>query len=94
MDDIRNNQQEPEQKKEWYSDDFEQSVKNAVPKARAMSVYTPRVKRSRLFFRQPVVAAVISSLVTCGICLGAFAFTMNRDSAALPAPVSQSAGET
>ncbi len=94
MDDIRNNQQEPEQKKEWYSDDFEQSVKNAVPKARAMSVYTPRVKRSRLFFRQPVVAAVISSLVTCGICLGAFAFTMSRDSAALPAPVSQSAGET
>ena len=79
---------------EWFSDDFEKSVKNAVPKDKALSIYKPRVKRSRLFFKNPVVAAVISSLVTCGICLTAFSFSFSGAKSAQPLLPTQTAGES
>lgn len=67
----------------WYSDDFENTVKNCVPKNRALSVYKPKEKKFKNFMKNPVVAAVISSLCTCAIALGAFAFAFT------PKPVNQ-----
>ncbi len=60
--------------REWFSDDFEETVRNAVPNDRAISIYKPKQKKTRKFIKSPVFAAVISSLVTCAICLSAFAF--------------------
>lgn len=91
MDEYKNNQEN--KNTEWYSDDFEQAVKNAVPRHKALSLYKPRVKRARLFFKHPVTAAVISSLITCCICLGIFAFAAAPDDSALSAPSSTSAAQ-
>lgn len=71
------NQDEPN--KDWYSDDFETAVKNAVPRDKSIEVYVPRVKRSHLFFKSPAVVAVISSVLTCAVCLGIFAFAFSPD---------------
>ena len=46
----------------WFADDFEQTIKNAVPKDRAISIYRPKEKKARKFFKQPAVVAVLSSL--------------------------------
>lgn len=63
-----------ESKTEWYSDDFEQAAKNRVPNHRALSIYRPKEKgRFKKFLKRPAALAVISSLLTCGICLSAFA---------------------
>ncbi len=72
----------PEQTNEtkWHSDDFEQSVKNAVPKHHALSIYKPRIKRSRQFFRHPTVVSILSSLITCFLCLGIFVFAFHAQS--------------
>lgn len=57
----------------WFSDDFETQVKNAVPKHCSLAIYKPKPKRLRKFLKSPVFAAVVSSLVTCCLCLGLFA---------------------
>ncbi len=88
MEEYYNNQKDTKQNSEWYSDDFEQAVKNSVPKHKALSLYKPRIKRSRLFFKHPVTAAVLSSLLTCGICLSIFAFVLTSNRSTLP-PASQ-----
>ena len=59
----------------WFSDDFEDTVRNAVPKDKAISIYHPKEKKFRKLFRNPVFAAVVSSVVTCVFCLGIFAAT-------------------
>ncbi len=59
----------------WFADDFEQTIKNAVPKNRAISIYRPKEKKARKFFKQPAVVAVLSSLLTCAVCMSVFAFT-------------------
>lgn len=58
---------------DWYTDDFEDTVHNAVPKDKAISVYCPREKKFRKLFRNPVFAAVFSSVITCAFCLSIFA---------------------
>lgn len=60
--------------REWFSDDFEETVKNSVPEDKAISIYKPKQKKAKKFFKSPVFAAVISSLLTCAVCLGVFAF--------------------
>lgn len=58
----------------WFCDDFETAHKNRVPDSRALSLYRPKEKgKLKKMFKKPVVAAVISSLVTCALCLSAFA---------------------
>ncbi|MBR2500205.1 MAG: trypsin-like peptidase domain-containing protein [Clostridia bacterium] len=59
--------------REWFSDDFEETVKNAVPEDKAISIYKPKQKKIRKFAKSPVFAAVISSVLTCAICLSIFA---------------------
>lgn len=56
----------------WFADDFEESFRRAVPRHRSLAPYRPKPKRMRRLFRNPVFAAVISSLITCCICLGVF----------------------
>ncbi len=57
----------------WFSDDYEEQVKRGVPNRRAMILYREKPKRMRRLLRNPIFASVVSSLVTCAICLGAFA---------------------
>lgn len=59
----------------WYADDFENTVRNAVPKDKAILVYRPKEKKFRKLFRHPAFVAVLSSVVTCVFCLGIFAAT-------------------
>ena len=56
----------------WFADDFEESFRRAVPRHRSLAPYKPKPKRMRRLFCNPVFAAVISSLITCCICLGVF----------------------
>ena len=56
----------------WFAGDFEESFRRAVPRHRSLAPYKPKPKRMRRLFRNPVFAAVISSLITCCICLGVF----------------------
>ncbi len=61
-----------EEKREWFSDEFEEHFKRAVPKKHSLILYKPKPKRMRKFLKNPVFAAVVSSLVTCCLCLGIF----------------------
>ena len=79
MDENKNFDCMPEQEVEqvdspcnWFADDFEESFRRAVPRHRSLAPYKPKPKRMRRLFRNPVFAAVISSLITCCICLGVF----------------------
>ncbi len=60
----------------WFADDFEQGVRNAVPKNRAISIYRPKEKKFRKFLKRPVVAAVISSVLTCFLCFMVFSLAI------------------
>lgn len=55
----------------WYEDDFEPVMSGTVSDKHALSVYRPKVKKH--FFRNPLVAAVISAVVTSCLCFGIFA---------------------
>ncbi|MBR5237029.1 MAG: trypsin-like peptidase domain-containing protein [Clostridia bacterium] len=80
---------EPETRESnWFSDDFETSFRRAVPRHRSLTVYRPRPKRFRKLFKSPVFAAVVSSLVTCCLCLGVFSAYYRPKTAGnvLPAP--------
>ncbi|MBE7034715.1 MAG: trypsin-like serine protease [Ruminococcaceae bacterium] len=57
----------------WFSDDFEEHFRRAVPKHRSLTVYMPKTSRVKTFFRKPAVAAIISSVLTCSLCFGIFA---------------------
>jgi len=60
--------------RDWFSDDFENTVRNAVPNDKAISIYKPKEKKFRKFLKSPFFAATISSIITCALCLSAFAF--------------------
>lgn len=62
-----------EQTPEWFCDDYQEQVQNSVPKHCSLTIYKPKPKRLRKLFKSPVFAAVVSSLVTCCLCLGIFA---------------------
>ncbi len=57
----------------WYTDDFEEHVRRAVPRKHSLTLYQPKPKRFRKLFKSPVFAAIISSVVTCCLCFGMFA---------------------
>jgi len=42
----------------WFSDDFEEHFRRAVPKHRSLTVYMPKTSRVKTFFRKPAVAAI------------------------------------
>ena len=60
----------------WYADDFENMVKNSVPKSKALSLYRPKEKKLKKLLKKPVFAAVISSFLTCVLCLGVFSLAV------------------
>lgn len=76
------------EKREWFSDDFEEHFTRSVPRHRALSVYCPKEKKLRRLFKHPVFAAVVSSLVTCALCLGIFSAVYKPDmnQSVLPLP--------
>ncbi len=57
---------------QWFTDDFEASFTKSVPHYRALTLYRPRPKRLRKLFKSPVFVAVVSSVVTCFLCMGIF----------------------
>ncbi len=60
-------------KTDWFTDDFENQFKKTTPHHRSLIVYRPKEKKRLRFFNRPVVAAVISSVVTCILCFTLFA---------------------
>ncbi|MBE7039270.1 MAG: trypsin-like serine protease [Ruminococcaceae bacterium] len=60
----------------WFPDDFEDVVRNAVPKDRAISIYRPKEKKFRKLIKSPLFAAVLSSVITCILCLTVFTLAM------------------
>ncbi|MGN1059930.1 MAG: S1C family serine protease, partial [Clostridia bacterium] len=75
----------------WFTDDFEEHFKRAVPRHRSLTLYRPKPKRLRRLLKSPVFAAVVSSLVTCCLCLGIFSACYRPETASttggiLPAP--------
>ncbi len=59
----------------WYADDFEKTVRNSVPKSRAISIYRPKEKKFRKLLNKPAFVAMLSSVVTCAVCFAIFAAT-------------------
>lgn len=55
----------------WYDDEYKAAMSGTVSEKNALSIYRPKVKRNR--FKNPVFAAVVSSIVTTAICFGMFA---------------------
>ncbi|MBQ9915275.1 MAG: trypsin-like peptidase domain-containing protein [Clostridia bacterium] len=66
----------------WVSDEFEESYKRSVPRHRSLTLYKPKPKRAKKFLRSPAFVAVISSLVTCCLCLSIFSMTYHPKSGA------------
>lgn len=86
--------EEFEKHREWYSDDFEQAAKNRVPSHRALSIYRPKEKgKIKKFLKRPAITAVISSVLTCAVCLSAFAIFFKPVTVERPYFVTES-GET
>lgn len=80
MDDYRNNfddetktyeNEEKAYEYSWSENEPEQVMTGTVSEENALSVYRPKVKKNR--FKNPVFAAIISSIVTSAICFGIFA---------------------
>lgn len=55
----------------WYDDEYKSAMSGTVSDKHALSVYKPKVKKNR--FKNPVFAAVVSSIVTTAVCFGIFA---------------------
>ncbi len=54
----------------WYEDEYKSVMCGTVSEEHALSVYRPKVKKNK--FRNPVFAAIVSSVVTTAICFGIF----------------------
>ncbi len=59
--------------------DVSQNTYNTLPEEKALSLYKPRVKRKPRIFKSTVFTAVISSLLTCSLCLGAFSLSFFKE---------------
>ncbi|MBE7048871.1 MAG: trypsin-like serine protease [Ruminococcaceae bacterium] len=57
----------------WLADDFEIEFKRTVPIHRSLTIYRPKRKRMHRIAKSPVFVAIVSSLLTCALCLGIFA---------------------
>lgn len=68
---IENREKEEQEDYTWYEDEYKPAMSGTVSEKNALSLYRPKVKKNR--FRNPVFAAVISSIVTTAICFGIFA---------------------
>lgn len=65
----------------WFTDDFEESFRRAVPRHRSLIPYRPKPKRTYRLLRNPILAAVVSSLLTCCICLAVFSTVYRPENA-------------
>ena len=79
MDDYRNNfndetktyeNEEKAYEYSWSENEPEQVMTGTVSEENALSVYRPKVKKNR--FKNPVFAAIVSSIVTTAMCFGIF----------------------
>ncbi|MBO5930394.1 MAG: trypsin-like peptidase domain-containing protein, partial [Clostridia bacterium] len=57
----------------WHDDDFAPAISGKVSEKHALSLYKPKVKRR--LQKAPILAAVISAVVTSALCCGIFAAT-------------------
>lgn len=75
MSEFRNNFNDENQESEisynFFESDTEPAMSGTVSEEHALSVYRPKVKKN--LFRNPVIAAVVSAVVTSAICFGIFA---------------------
>lgn len=55
----------------WYDDEYKSAMTGTVSDKNALSIYRPKIKKNR--FKNPVFAAIVSSVVTTAICFGIFA---------------------
>lgn len=55
----------------WFEDEYKSAMSGTVSEEHALSVYRPKVKKNR--FKNPVFAAIVSSVVTTAVCFGIFA---------------------
>ena len=81
------------QSSDWYADDFEKTVRNSVPKSRAISIYRPKEKKFRKLLQKPAFVAMISSVITCAFCFAIFAATYKPaiQGSVLPPPATSQA---
>lgn len=64
----------------WYDDEYKTVMSGTIADERALSVYKPKVKKIKK--THPVLAAVVSSVITACICCSIFgAVMLNRDEA-------------
>ncbi len=69
---CENNQNDTENEDyTWYDDEYNPAMSGTVSEKHALSIYRPKVKKNR--FKNPVFAAIVSSIVTTAICFGIFA---------------------
>ncbi|MBP3337473.1 MAG: trypsin-like peptidase domain-containing protein [Clostridia bacterium] len=69
----------------WFTDDFEQAAKNRVPDSHALSIYRPKEKgKFKKFLKRPAVTAIVSSVLTCAICMSAFAIAFKPQTVERP----------
>ncbi len=68
-----------EENRDWFCDDFELHFRGRIPKHRALSVYRPKIKKRHRMLRNPVFAAVVSSIVTCCLCLSVFSLCFQKE---------------
>lgn len=69
----------------WFTDDFEQAAKNRVPDSRALSIYRPKEKgKFKKFLKSPAFTAIVSSVLTCAICMSAFSIAFKPQTVERP----------
>ncbi len=56
---------------QWYEDEYAPAMSGTVTEKNALSVYRPKIKKHP--FRNPLLVAILSSVVTSAICFGIFA---------------------
>ena len=62
----------------WYDDEYKTAMSGSVSDEHALSIYKPKIKKLKK--KRPILAAVISSVITTAICCGIFgAVLLNSD---------------
>ncbi len=64
--------------KQWFSDDYEKHFQETDSTPKSMTVYTPKQKKKKGFFRSPLFVGILSSFLTCCLCLGVFSYYLYR----------------
>lgn len=58
--------------KQWFPDDYEKHFQGTETNQKTMTIYKPKQKKKKGFFRSPLFVGILSSFLTCCLCLGVF----------------------